>query len=458
MEKKRRSRYLLAVYLLVAGIAVILALIGINYLDGTWRSISLGLATELLGVVLIFFLVNRFFLLEDWNASERIEKLISVLRSAQRPSAAVFFEKPPSIEPHVQRASRIDMCGVTLTSTLSRQLSNLRESLRRGARIRVLVASTESDSLALQMSALRSETHDVGPHRRRLESTFDDIKYLHRHSLSLHESDATRGGSLAVRLLSYAPSFGILGFDADRSSGTLFVEIYPHHAGFGTSPLFSLTPQEDGEWFAYFAEQFEAMWQAATPWEPAQTVFQDQMDDFSPWRPYREGRISQSEEVAHSGSFSLKKDSKDGLGDPHGGFRSIGKTIRLGHVFSGWMYRPHKNTPGGGDRLAIEDENFNGYGFTVAHYSDVAWIERRDQGNPEVLTQRVSCDPPRDQWYQFEFYLRGSGEFELRLYDRSGREFCRVPSVRDGKYRSFDRVTVHGGFIYYVDDLKIEAL
>lgn len=238
----------------------------------------------------------------------------------------------------------------------------------------------------------------------------------------------------------------------------MFVEIYPHHTGFGAPPIFSLTPQEDGEWFSYFVGQFEAMWQAATAWEPAQAVLHDQMDDFGPWKPYREGKVSQSTEVAHTGAFSLKKDSKDGLGDPYGGFRQIGKTIRLGHVFSGWIYRPDKRTRGPGDRLAIEDEDFNGYGFTVGHYSDVAWTERRDQGNPQILSQKASCNPPRDQWYQFEFYMKSGGEFELRLYDRSGSEFCRVPSAMDSTYHSFDRVTVHGGFIYYVDDLKIEAL
>jgi hypothetical protein len=64
MERKRRTRYLLAVYLIVAGLAIIIALISINYLSGIWQSILLGLAIELLGVVLIFFLVNRLFLLE----------------------------------------------------------------------------------------------------------------------------------------------------------------------------------------------------------------------------------------------------------------------------------------------------------------------------------------------------------------------------------------------------------
>jgi hypothetical protein len=261
-----------------------------------------------------------------------------------------------------------------------------------------------------------------------------------------------------VRLLLYAPSFSILSFDADRPSGAVFVEVYPHHIGFGSPPIFSLTPQEDGEWFSYFVRQFEAMWQAATPWQPALVVFHDQLDDFSPWKPYREGNISQSAEFAYAGTFSLKKDSKDGMGDPYGGFRQIGKNIRLGHVFSGWIYRPDGKTKGNGDRLAIENEGFSGYGFTVAHYSDVAWIERRDQGNAQRLSQRVQCKPPRDQWYQFEFYLKSDGAFELRLYDRSGREFCRVPGVTDKTYDSFDRVTVHGGFPYYIDDLRIQAL
>lgn len=192
----------------------------------------------------------------------------------------------------------------------------------------------------------------------------------------------------------------------------------------------------------------------------AEIVFQDQFDDFSAWKSYLEGNIHQSEEISHSAPFSLKKESKQGKGDPYGGYREIGETISQGFVFSGWIYRPDIRTNGNGDRLAIENSSFNGYGFTVGHYTNQAWIERREQGKrpPPRLSPEVPCAPPRGQWYQFEFYVRANGELALRLCDQAGNEFCRIQNVVDKTYTSFDRVTVHGGFPYYVDDLKIEVL
>jgi len=267
MDKKRKTRYLLAVYSIIAALAIIFGLLGINYAKDTWRSILLNLATELLGVAFVFFLVNYLFLVDDWSISERIEKLLSRLELT-RPSAKDFFQTPPSIDSYVQSANQIDMCGVTLTSTINKQLNNMRERLRKGAHIRLLVVNP--DSLALQMSALRSKNPDVDYFRKRLETTFEDLEILHKLRTNYRQADSpSRTGSLSVRLLSYAPSFGIYHFDGSRSNGVVFVEIYPHESGFGSAPIFNLTLQVDGKWYEYFVDQFEEMWQSARPWQPS---------------------------------------------------------------------------------------------------------------------------------------------------------------------------------------------
>lgn len=48
----------------------------------------------------------------------------------------------------------------------------------------------------------------------------------------------------------------------------MFVEVYPHRAGYGTPPTFDLTLHRDGEWYKYFVEQFEQMWEDAKLWQP----------------------------------------------------------------------------------------------------------------------------------------------------------------------------------------------
>ena len=58
---KLRQRLTLAVYLLLAFLAVIFALIGIKVIENEtpFRDFILNLSTEILGVVIIFFIVNK---------------------------------------------------------------------------------------------------------------------------------------------------------------------------------------------------------------------------------------------------------------------------------------------------------------------------------------------------------------------------------------------------------------
>ncbi len=176
------------------------------------------------------------------------------------------------------------------------------------------------------------------------------------------------------------------------------------------------------------------------------------------WQQFRQGTAVQSEYVAHKGRFSLRKERP---ADPNGVYRMLSRRAGLGLLFSGWIYRPTEGGQGGlGDRLAVEDSDFNGYGFVVSH-GENSWaaIERRDAGiarGPERLAHQ-DFQPPTDAWYQFEFYLKVGGEFDLCLNDASGERLVNI-NAEDQRYNSFDRVTIHGGFNYYVDELKVEVL
>ena len=182
-------------------------------------------------------------------------------------------------------------------------------------------------------------------------------------------------------------------------------------------------------------------------------IFRDTFEDFEGWRQYQEGTVSQSDEIRpHSGTFCLKK---DGASDPHGGFRELGKNIHLGLVLSGWVYRPERRTRGLADRLALENGDFDGYGFVVDHSGNTVWIERRDNGSGVRIEEMVSFTAPVGEWYRFQLDMKTGGRLQLVLYSRSGAELIRTPEVSDEKYTSFDRVVVHGGFPYYVDDLEI---
>jgi low affinity Fe/Cu permease len=145
MDRQRRSRYVLAVYMVVLSLAVILILAGPFFtVSLDWKSVWINLGTSLLGVVVLFFLVQRFFLADAWGLSDRIEQLVRRLELSERPSARDFFVKAPALDDYVRSAMQIDMCGVTLTSAVNKQFGNLRERLAQGATLRLLIADSDS--------------------------------------------------------------------------------------------------------------------------------------------------------------------------------------------------------------------------------------------------------------------------------------------------------------------------
>ena len=241
--------------------------------------VALGTDDLLTAILAVLALLATSEIVERYRRLNSIEK--SVSRSLaflenhflERPSATAFFTKHPSLDSYVLAATEIDLMGVTLTSTIDKQFGNLRERLQAGARLRVLVV--DPASAALQMSAERSTNAvDADYYRVRLEATLRELTILLRSCEEMRKIDAqpARTGSLAVRLLSYAPSFGIVACNARQENGVCFVEIYPHRFGYKSPPTFDLTPQRDGTWYKYFVEQFDEMWNAAKEWQPVNSA------------------------------------------------------------------------------------------------------------------------------------------------------------------------------------------
>lgn len=230
------------------------------------------LLTAILGVLALLAtseIVERYRRLN--SIEKAVNRSLSFLESrfTARPSAIAFFQKPSSLDHYVQSANQVDLCGVTLTSTLNKQFGNLCERLQAGTKIRILVV--DPDSVALKMSAERSTSpDDTDYYRVRLDAAFREIAYLFKRleEFKAIQGNSPKAGNLYVRLLSYAPSFGIISFDAHQDNGIMFVEVYPHKFGHKSPPTFDLMPKRDGTWYTYFVDQFDEMWNAAKPWEP----------------------------------------------------------------------------------------------------------------------------------------------------------------------------------------------
>lgn len=228
--------------------------------------------------------ILAFGLIRDRISRESLSRQISELKMSlpDRPSAMAFFKPMNDFDTRLKNALHIDLCGVSLTNTLSSQFPVLRSRIEAGAEIRILVVDPKSH--AIEMSSERSTNpKDTMYYRRRLESTFSELTYLHKFAEDMKHKGkrGSKTGSLTVKLLSYAPSFGLMCLDSGEKEGLVQIEIFPHKFGFKARPIFALTSENDGEWYAYFIDQFEHMWNAAILWDPSPYIQEIPFSDVS---------------------------------------------------------------------------------------------------------------------------------------------------------------------------------
>lgn len=108
-----------------------------------------------LGLLAISEIIERHRRLHGIEESTREVASLIRYRFADSPSAITYLRKPPDLQAYIQNASEIDLCGVCLTSTVNKLFSALREQLKRGAKIRLLLMAPNSQ--AVEMAGFRSE-------------------------------------------------------------------------------------------------------------------------------------------------------------------------------------------------------------------------------------------------------------------------------------------------------------
>ncbi len=182
-------------------------------------------------------------------------------------------------------------------------------------------------------------------------------------------------------------------------------------------------------------------------------AFEDDFGSFNGWVNIPPGGVCLDTLQYHTGASSLKK---YGANDPSGGYKKFAHKLRRGFIFSGWIYRPINFEGGAGDRLAVEDNKGNGYGFSIVHGQRFVAIEKRNELSSENLQGLQFTGDfhiPQDDWYYFEFQLTSKGIIDFRI-DYNGNRVSLI-SIQDKSYKRFNRIAIHGGYPYYIDDLRI---
>ena len=159
----------------------------------------------------------------------------------------------------IHESKAVLMSGINMYRTFYVFQYEFRHILSLGGQVRVLLS--HPDGAAMQMSALRSESRT--PVEIQKKRTYDTLELL-----ALWRSEMP-GADVQVRLIDYLPPFGItIMHPSDNSADAgCLVRLFTFRSSTSMAPAFALNSNRTPEWFAFFSEQFEKMWEAGEDYD-----------------------------------------------------------------------------------------------------------------------------------------------------------------------------------------------
>ncbi|MDH3462518.1 MAG: signal peptidase I [Acidimicrobiia bacterium] len=184
------------------------------------------------------------------------------------------------------------------------------------------------------------------------------------------------------------------------------------------------------------------------------TTFTDDFETFAGWTDSFGGFLIGQTAIQHGGA-SGGVGAKTTNGDPAGAWKDIGFVTDEWRL-TVWVNHVTPLTGGDLDRIGVETSSFDGYSLVVDHSANQIKVERRTGGTAIAdVTPVVAWDPPEDGWYRAVLDKRSSGLVRLQVFNAAGA-LQATASGNDTTYsQGFNRVVVHGGFDYLIDDLAV---
>lgn len=177
----------------------------------------------------------------------RSRRHIADIAAGQRSDPLSIFQTrfPADLETRRGSASSLLLIGMTMTRTVQGgSLTVLRQVLRSGGKIRVLLINPTDDALMRAASEHSQLGITADRFKRRVESTLEELAVL---------QDATYG-DLEIRVAPFVPHMGLNVLDVGSPNGLIVLQHYEHRSIAESAPVFSLRPA-DGFWYEHFAAE-----------------------------------------------------------------------------------------------------------------------------------------------------------------------------------------------------------
>ncbi len=222
-------------------VAIILTLLN---LLGIYTQSSLApFILAVLSLLAINSLVSRF----------KIDELLKGKTGAS--NILLRNEYPSSYKTDFENADEMWLIGVSLHRTIKTNYPILEKKLRRGQLLRVLLVRPQG--AGIQMAVTRNYTH------RRVDTKSNDILFVLELLCSLREIAPS---NIYIRTIDFPLSYGATVVNPDTVDGKLYIEHYSFRVSADSIPRYVLKVS-DGQWYAFYKREIEALWLAGEDWE-----------------------------------------------------------------------------------------------------------------------------------------------------------------------------------------------
>lgn len=227
---------------LIVTIALVLIVSVLNSLGWASAELVSSITLATIGLIAIGFLVTRY-------------RLEDIYRKEDTPNSVHFAkQRSPTFVSDLAAANEIWMTGITLRGTTTGNFHDFKRKAEQKGRFRILIIDVnkiDMDKVLRQFSRGGSAEQFRADFKQTLNQ-YQEIRGL-----------ASNPGDIQVRLIDFVPPFRLYIFPKVEGDGVSYVEIYSYRASLGSVPKFRISRQKNPEWYEYFVDQFETMWQDA---------------------------------------------------------------------------------------------------------------------------------------------------------------------------------------------------
>ena len=156
----------------------------------------------------------------------------------------------PRLEKRLDGAKRVAISGGSLAFLMGNYQYIFERLAEDGCKLRFLVTDPESAAAEFFNAAVAYENRDVQTNRETLRSSVADLLAL----------AARYPGVCEVKVCTIPPPFSILQVEKGNDSSLIQVEIYPYKVPAMDRPTLVLDKKHDPRLHAFFAAQFEGLW------------------------------------------------------------------------------------------------------------------------------------------------------------------------------------------------------